>query len=152
AFRQLSRAEAINDLNSFLLSDAAPSGKPFTVNQLLGQAEQILERQKGGDEAIRVEMLISVGHQYESLDGGANAVRILEQSYKLSRRVSEPSTRAKAACALGDALARNRNTQQGEALVQEGLRELPNESQYTLDRVFCLLRGSSVARDSGASQ
>src|SRR6266851_1228867 len=29
ALRQLSRAEAINDLNSFVLSDAAPSGKPF---------------------------------------------------------------------------------------------------------------------------
>jgi len=152
AFRQLSRAEAINDLNSFLLSDAAPLGKPFTVNELLEQAGHILERQKGGDEAIRVEMLISVGHQYQGLDEGANAVRILEESYKLSRGLNDPSTRAKAACALGDALARHRNTQQAEALVQEGLRELPNESQYTLDRVFCLLRASSVARDSGASQ
>ena len=28
ALRQLSRAESINDLNAFLLSDAAPSGRP----------------------------------------------------------------------------------------------------------------------------
>ena len=39
ALRELSRAEAINDLNSFLLSDAAPSGKPFTAGELLGRAE-----------------------------------------------------------------------------------------------------------------
>jgi serine/threonine-protein kinase len=63
AFRQLSRAEAINDLNSFLLSDAAPSGKPFTVNELLGRAEHIVERQNKND-STRAELLISVGLQY----------------------------------------------------------------------------------------
>jgi len=31
ALRQLSRAEAINDLNALLLSDVAPGGRPFTV-------------------------------------------------------------------------------------------------------------------------
>ncbi|MGC1300419.1 MAG: hypothetical protein WA869_35780 [Alloacidobacterium sp.] len=31
ALGQLSRAEAVNDLNEFLLFDAAPSGKPFTL-------------------------------------------------------------------------------------------------------------------------
>ena len=44
ALHQLSRAEAINEFNEFLLSDAAPSGKPFTVNELLGRAENILAR------------------------------------------------------------------------------------------------------------
>src|SRR5262249_26569078 len=50
AFGQVSRAEAINDLNAILLSDAAPLGKPFTVNHLLGRAEQIVGRQQGGNE------------------------------------------------------------------------------------------------------
>jgi serine/threonine protein kinase len=40
AFRQLQNSEAVNDLNSFLLSDAAPSGKPFTVNELLQRARR----------------------------------------------------------------------------------------------------------------
>ena len=43
AFRQLEHSEAVNDLNSFLLSDAAPSGKPFTVNELLERARHIVE-------------------------------------------------------------------------------------------------------------
>ncbi len=34
AFRQLIRAESINDLDNFLLADAAPSGKPFTFNRV----------------------------------------------------------------------------------------------------------------------
>jgi serine/threonine-protein kinase len=42
ALRQLSRAEAINDLNSFVLSDAAPTGKPFTAGELHHQLVGLL--------------------------------------------------------------------------------------------------------------
>ncbi|HYV65793.1 MAG TPA: serine/threonine-protein kinase, partial [Myxococcales bacterium] len=55
ALGQLSRAEAINDLNVFLLSDAAPSGKPFTATQLLARAEHIIERQRSKPDASGVE-------------------------------------------------------------------------------------------------
>src|SRR5207342_1340327 len=58
ATRQLRRAEAINDLNAFLLSDAAPSGKPFTVDDLLGSAEQIVRRQRDRADPSRVDILV----------------------------------------------------------------------------------------------
>ncbi len=152
ALRQLSRAEAITDLNNFLLSDAAPSGKPFTVNDLLARAEHVVARQRGEDEAIRVELLISIGRQYWSQDEDARARRVLEQAYERSRTVHERSTRAKAGCALASALARAGELPRAEALIQEGLGELPGEPQFALDRVFCLLRGSEVAREHGASR
>ena len=63
ALRQLSRAEAINDLNTFVLSDAAPSGKTFTARELLARAEQVVARQTGEADDNRVELLISIGHQ-----------------------------------------------------------------------------------------
>jgi serine/threonine protein kinase/Tfp pilus assembly protein PilF len=152
ALRQLSRAEAINDLNSFLLSDAAPSGKPFTVNELLGRAEHIVQRQHGENDAGRVELLISIGRQYWSQDEDAKARRVLAEAYQLSRGLPERSTRSKASCALASVLARAGELPRAETLIQEGLRELPGEPQFTLDRVFCLLRGSEVAREHGASQ
>ena len=62
ALRQLSRAEAISDLNAFLLSDTAPSAKPFTASELLGRAEHVVERQRQTDEN-HIEMLISLGRQ-----------------------------------------------------------------------------------------
>jgi tetratricopeptide (TPR) repeat protein len=52
---------------------------------------------------------------------------------------------------LGAALARS-DLPRAEALIQEGLRELPREPQFTLDRVSCMLSGSAVARERGASQ
>ena len=94
ALRQLSRAEAINDLNSFLLSDAAPSGKPFTVNDLLERAEHVVERQRGNDVG-RVELLISIGRQYTVQDEYAKARLLLDEAHRLSRSLSDRSTRSR---------------------------------------------------------
>jgi eukaryotic-like serine/threonine-protein kinase len=151
AFGQLARAESINDLNSFVLSDAAPSGKPFTVNDLLSRAEHIVRRQRG-DDAGRAELLVSLGRQYENQDEDARARVLLTEAYNLSRTVDDQSIRARAACALGSSLSRASEHTRGEALFQEGLRELPDEPQFVLDRMFCLQRGSGVASGSGSAQ
>ena len=151
AFRQLEHAEAVNDLNSFLLSDAAPSGRPFTVNELLERARQIVERQHGND-ASRVQLLISIGEQYNRQDEDAKARPILDEAYRISRGLTDRSTRAQASCALGHALSLADDPKRSEALIQEGLHELPSEPQYALDRVSCLLHGSAVARNTGEVQ
>jgi len=151
AFRQLEQSEAVNDLNSFLLSDAAPSGKPFTVNELLERARHIVERQHG-NKASRVELLISIGQQYNTQDEDARARPVIEEAYRISRGLTDRSTRAQASCVLGNVLSRADDPKRAEALIQEGLRELPNEPQYALDRVSCLLQGSAVARNTGEVQ
>lgn len=152
ALRQLARAEAINDLDSFLLSDAAPSGKPFTVSDLLARAERIVARQQNRVDPRRVDLLIAIGRQYQGLDEIASAKRVLGEAYELSRSLSDPSLRARAACALGSAAGRSGDLAGGEQLVQEGLAELGNEPQLALDRVFCLRRGAEVARPAGQAQ
>ncbi len=85
AMRQVERTEALNDFHEFLLSDAAPSGKPFTVNELLERAERIVERQHAADDPNRVVLMISIGRQYLEQDVGTSARRVLEEAYKLSR-------------------------------------------------------------------
>ena len=152
ALHQLRRAEAINEFNDFLLSDAAPSGKPFTVNELLGRAENVLARQSAADDANRVELLVSIGDQYSTQDEDAKARRVLEHAYQLSRKLSGDSIRARAACALAGARARDGDLPRAEALFQAGLRDLPAGSQNALDRIFCLQRGSEVAQERGDSQ
>jgi tetratricopeptide (TPR) repeat protein len=152
ALRQLSRAEALNDLNSFVLSDAAPSGKPFTVNELLGRAERIVQRQHGERDSSRVDLLISIGRQYYAQDEDSRSLRVLEEAYRLSRELSEPSTRAQAACALGSSLGRRGEFDRAEALIQEGLHQRPSRPESALDRIFCLQRGSEVARERGTSR
>ncbi|HWZ82723.1 MAG TPA: serine/threonine-protein kinase [Terriglobales bacterium] len=148
AYRQLQNSEAVNDLNSFLLSDAAPSGKPFTVNELLERARQIVEAQHGND-ASRVQLLISIGEQYNTQDEDAKSRPILEEAYRVSRGLTDRSARAQASCALGHAISLADDPKRAESLIEEGLRELPGEPQYAFDRVSCLLHGSAVARNTG---
>ena len=152
ALRQLVRAEATIEFNEFLLSDAAPSGKPFTVNELLGSAENILARQRTADDTSRVELMVVIGDQYSTQDEDAKARRVLEEAYKLSRQVKEPIARAEASCSLAGALARDGELHRAESLIQEGLRELPAGTQYDVDRIFCLRRGSEVDQERGDSQ
>jgi serine/threonine-protein kinase len=146
ATRQLRRAEAINELNAFLLSDAAPSGKPFTVDDLLGSAEQIADRQTDKNDPTRVDILISIGRQYALQDESKKALRVLNEAYELSRSMDDHSIRARASCSLGNALAKGRESDRGDALVREGLREVGDDRQLLLDRIFCLDRSSEIAR------
>jgi serine/threonine protein kinase len=149
ALRQLSRAEAINDLNSFLLSDAAPNGKPFTVGDLLAQAERVLGQQTGEPDDNRVELLLAIGQQYQRQEEHAKARDLLGKAYTMSRALPEPEVRAKAAAAYGDAIATDGEYARGEKLIQEALAELGDSPLYTWPRIFCLLRGSHVAREHG---
>ena len=149
ALRQLSRAEAINDLNSFVLYDAAPPGKPVTVEELLTQAERIVERQEEGADDHRVELLVSIGRQRQMQEAHAKARQVLTRAYELASRSPDPATRAEAACALASAISSAGQHQRAEELIQQAERELPKEPQFALHRLGCLMRGSEVAQDRG---
>ena len=151
AVQQLARAEAVNDLNDFVLFDAAPVGKAFTVNDLLAAAEHAVRRQRG-DPVNRVGLLVSIGREYQVGDEDAHARRVLQEAYDQSRQLTDPSTRARASCSLASALALQQGGQtRAEQLYLDAMRELPAGSRYVLDRIFCLDRGSEIARESGRS-
>ena len=71
----MSRAEAINDFDAFLLSDAAPSGKPVTAGQLLKRGEELLEHEGKETDDMRIELLVAIGSHYISLDLADQASR-----------------------------------------------------------------------------
>jgi len=152
ALRQLSRAEAINDLNSFLLSDAAPNGKSFTVGDLLARAERLINQQSGEPDDNRVEVLIAIGQQYLQQEQHAKARELLGKAYEISRHLHEPEVRAKAAAAYGNAISGASDYARGEKLIQEALAELGDAPQFAVPRIFCLLRGSHVAREHNQTE
>jgi tetratricopeptide (TPR) repeat protein len=119
---------------------------------LLGRAEHIVERQHDPNLANHVELLISIGQKYQHQDEDAKAHQLFEEAYQLSRVLKEQSTRAKASCALGNILVFTGEPGRAESLIQEGLRELPDEPHFVLDRVFCLRCGREVADHNGAPQ
>lgn len=152
ALAQLGRAEAINEFNSYVVNDAGPAGQPVTVRGLLARAEHVLERQQLND-SNRVALLTSVGWDYEAQRDHASGLRVLQQAYTLSRDVSDPSARARAACALANALSsESSGDPRSNQLLEEGLRELPDAPEFALDRAFCLERAKQVAANAADLQ
>lgn len=152
ALRQLSRTEAINDFNHFLLSDAAPLGKPLEVTELLSQAERIARRQSAGSVESRAELLIAVGEQFRSLDEPDRARGVLVRARELAMTSSDPSIRARSDCALAAALAKGDGLARGKELVTQALARLPYGPHVAPARIFCLQKASFVAREDGASE
>ncbi len=151
ALRELSRSEAINDLNAFLLSEAAPSGQAFTARDLLERAERVVDHQQADTDENRAEMLIAIGSLYGVRDEEAKAREVLSKAYDISRKTSDPSIRAKAAAALAGEVAAGGDFERAEALIGEAMAELGDAPQFAVHRVNCLLRGSYVATVAGDS-
>jgi serine/threonine protein kinase/tetratricopeptide (TPR) repeat protein len=148
ALKQLVRAAALDEFNGFLLYGVAPAGKAMTTGELMGRAERIVLR--AASDAMRTDMLAAMGVQYMAMDDDANARRLLRQAYDASRRESDPATRARAGCALADALAReDGGRQESLRILDEAIAGLPDEPQYRFDRIGCLLKGSDAARAVG---
>jgi serine/threonine protein kinase/tetratricopeptide (TPR) repeat protein len=148
ARRQLARAESLNELMSYVLTDAAPAGKPFTVNELLARAGHVLERQHNND-VDRAALLTSIGRQYDTQDEDNAALKYLGDAYQLSRNVPDSSVRARAACAFAGTLAKHDKSARSEALFEEGLEELPDNAEFALDRSFCWMNGNRIAMAHG---
>jgi serine/threonine protein kinase len=148
AFQQLKRNQEHDELMNFLLVDAAP-GKAISVSDLLNRAAQVVEKRHSADPMRRADLLMWIGDNYSAKDQTAQARVLLEKAYQLTRGLSDFSIRARASCFLADCLSQDDDLVRAEALVQEGLRELPDDPRYALDRVACLRIGSDVARQSG---
>jgi serine/threonine protein kinase/tetratricopeptide (TPR) repeat protein len=148
AFQQLKRSQEHDELLNFLLSDAAPR-KALSISDLLARAAQVVEKRHSADTLRRADLLMWIGENYSSEDQIAQGRVLVEQAYQVSRGLSDPSIRARASCALADCLSQGDDLPRAEALVQEGLRELPGGPQYSIDRVACLRIGSEVARQAG---
>jgi serine/threonine-protein kinase len=151
ALSQLTRAEALSDLDHFLLSEAAPLGRPLEVNELLERAEQIVRRQSAGGVESRVNLLLSVGDQYRAMDESDRARSLLELAYGEAHATQVVTIRARSACALAGALAKGDGLVRAKELVADGLASLPEGRRYTLDRIYCLMKASYVAREDGAA-
>ena len=148
AFQQLKRSQEHDELLNYLLYDAAPN-KAFSVSDLLARAAQVTEKHHSTDPLRRADLLIWIGESYSSEDQVAQGRVLVEKAYQVTRGLSDRSIRARASCALADCLSQDEDLVRAESLVQEGLRELPDDPRYALDRVACLRIGTNVAGQAG---
>ena len=83
AYRQLLRSQEHDAFLEFLLSDAAPLGKPFTANDLLARGERVMQMQHTNNPSRKADLMIWMGEDYIAQDQTTSARRLLEQAYAL---------------------------------------------------------------------
>jgi serine/threonine-protein kinase len=149
AFRQLLRNQEHDEFLDFLLSDASPSGKPLSADELLTRAERIVQKQQAANADRRADLMIWIGNDYSVRDRNVDARRVLEAAYQLTRGLQNAALRGRASCALANIVARDEQVDRGESLYQEGMRELGGEPRFALEHSQCLRAGAEVARARG---
>ena len=152
AYLQLKRSHEHDQFFEFLLSDAAPGGKPFTVNDLLARAQRMVEKQHSNNPARRADLLMWIGADYSVREQQSQALRDLEQAYQLARTLDDRSLRAQTSCLLADTLAQDVDLKRAQALIEEGLRELSPDPRFDVERIDCLRQAAGLWQSQGDIQ
>jgi serine/threonine protein kinase len=149
AFQQLQRNQEHDKFLDFLLSDASPSGKPLSADELLTRAERIVQKQHSDNADRRADLMIWIGRDYVIRDRDIDARRVLEAAYQLTRESHDSSLRGRSSCELANAFARDEEVDRAESLYQEAIRELAGEPRFAIEYSACLRIGSEVAKARG---
>jgi serine/threonine-protein kinase len=141
---QLARATAVKDFLGFLLSAAAPAGRPYSVNELLEQGEMVIDREFAADQPLRAEMLAAIAQQHMNAERFEKAARILERSAAIAEQARDPVLRARALCPLAVAkLATDGNTAESREMIFRALADLPGDPRFAPVRAECLTQRAS---------
>jgi hypothetical protein len=109
----LLRAQVVNDgATNTLSNDGRVTDRYGYVGRQPGSDRPAM----GETDENRVQLLMTIGRQYQTLDEHAKARELLGKAYTLSRKLSEPAIRATVAAALGDAGAVAGEYERGETL------------------------------------
>jgi eukaryotic-like serine/threonine-protein kinase len=135
AVASLRRSEAANDLSAFLLAQARPSGgKPISNEELLARGESLINTRYGGEEELRVHLLLTLADRYQENQQFADMYRVAQQAYGVSQGFAARSgLRAYATCYAGFSSLEQNDPKAALPLIDRAVDELarsPDASEY----------------------
>jgi eukaryotic-like serine/threonine-protein kinase len=148
ALAQLARAESINEFTAYLLGQM-PSGQPVRVSEILTRAEHLVEKRFARDPTPAVDLQVTMGGIYAIREDADSARRLLKHAYETSQSLSDPATRAKAACAWARSVALDGDFDAARKLVDSGLALTSSEERFDGVVTGCLIDRGTIAMDAG---
>jgi serine/threonine protein kinase/tetratricopeptide (TPR) repeat protein len=139
ALIQLRRAEATNELSTFLLESARPSGKSFSNVDMLARGETLIARRFANDAALRVFMQLTLADRYFDNQQYEARNRLVKQAYEDSRTITDVGLRSYAACHWASNLAEHGEFRQAFALFDAVVPVLSRSPEYVEFEANCLL-------------
>jgi serine/threonine-protein kinase len=148
ALAQLARAESINEFTAYLLGQM-PGGQPVRVSEILTRAENLVEKRFARDPTPAVDLQVTIGGIYAIREDADSARRVLKRAYETSQAISDPATRAKAACTWARSVALDGDFDGARKLVEAGLALTTSEERFDSVVTSCLIDRGTIAMDAG---
>jgi serine/threonine protein kinase/tetratricopeptide (TPR) repeat protein len=141
------RAAASSGFMEFLLQSIAPTGKAYTMQELLDKAREMLEADYRGDPRFMGRMMVELGDHYFELHDRKRELALLSRAEELATASNDMETAGYASCRLaksaaddGDAVGSQRTLDRASRY----LARLPESAEGP--RVQCLRARSALAR------
>jgi eukaryotic-like serine/threonine-protein kinase len=152
ARRELARATAANDFQTFQLSVAPKDGGPFTARDLLELSEELVEKQFADNDAMRSEMLATLGSRHLVSQRMDEASRLFRRAMEIAARIGDPALEARSACPLALTMVFNGDVPDAESMMRRALERLPPGPGYAQLRGECLTRFAEFGFITGDSE
>jgi serine/threonine protein kinase len=150
ALVQLDRAEATNDLSSFLLAEATPSGgRPISNAELLARGEALVNRRFAGDPALRAHMLLTLSERYHQNDQFDRWQATVDGAFTATRGIADVGLRARAGCVKAAALDDQGQVAEADELLAASLRDLASLPDAAADEAYCRVCEANMANRRG---
>ena len=148
ALEQLRRAEAVNDLSAFLLSQARPGQTPISNAELLARGEAVIDRRFANDAALRTHMLLMLADRYHENQQFDAWRRLLARAYSDAQNIGDSVLHAQATCAWATHLLEQENAQEALTTIA-GVQHLVAAREHADVAAYCARQESRAAARAG---
>lgn len=147
AIYQERQAAASSGFMESLLQTIAPTGKSYTMQELLDQARVLLEQDYRGDPRFQARMMNELADHYFSLHDRLHELPLLTRAEALAADAGDFSTAAYASCRLGKSAADDGDPARARQNIDRGQRYLARVNESALSaEVQCLRARSALER------
>jgi serine/threonine-protein kinase len=144
------QATASSAFMESLLQTIAPTGRSYTMQELLDQARVLLERDYDGDPRFQARMMNELADQYFTLHDRVHELPLLTRAHELALGAGDSVTAAYSSCRLGKSAADDGDSLVAQRYIARGRRYLVHAGdEGRAAEVQCLRASSALARLKG---
>lgn len=98
---EAARAEASSQFMSLMLEEVGPGDRPPTLTELLDHAQDLLDKQYGGDPRFVSTMLVELARRYLDMGRNDKALSTLARATAIAETLGDDALLARSLCASG---------------------------------------------------
>lgn len=143
------RNSDVIEFMGLLITEAAASDKPVTVNDMLGRSEELVRRTAGGSGENRAAILLSIADLQDTLGDSGKSMQLLDQALALVGDSKDRALRAELSCSRALAIATLGQVDLAARAIDRELGTLESDPEAA---AACLLYRHAIAKKAADAE